>query len=83
MRNVWSVQDAKNRFSAVVDEAGRHGPQVITRRGAAAAVMLSAAEYRRLAKPKTTLVEFFRRSPLHAARLRIVRLKDPPREVRL
>lgn len=43
----WSVQDAKNRFSAVI-EAARREPQTVTRHGKAAAVVLSADEYERL-----------------------------------
>lgn len=43
----WSVQDAKNRFSAVV-EAARREPQTVTRHGKAAAVVLSVDEYERL-----------------------------------
>lgn len=43
----WSVQDAKNRFSAVI-EAARREPQTVTRHGKATAVVLSADEYERL-----------------------------------
>ena len=45
---VWSLQDAKNRFSAVVDAAARGEPQKVTRRGKWVSVVLSAAEYERL-----------------------------------
>jgi prevent-host-death family protein len=44
----WSLQDAKNRFSAVVEAARRGEPQLVTRRGAAAVVVLAAEEYARL-----------------------------------
>jgi antitoxin Phd len=43
----WSVQNAKNRFSAVV-EAARHQPQTVTKHGKPAVVILAAAEYARL-----------------------------------
>jgi antitoxin Phd len=43
----WSVQDAKNRFSAVV-EAARQQPQTVTKHGKPAVVILDAAEYARL-----------------------------------
>jgi len=33
MARVWQLQEAKNKFSEVVDEALKHGPQVITKRG--------------------------------------------------
>ena len=45
---VWTLQDAKNRFSAVVDAAARGEPQKVTRRGKWVSVVLSAAEYERL-----------------------------------
>ena len=46
-RRVWSVQDAKNRFSEVVD-AARRGPQTVTKHGKPAVVILDAAVYERL-----------------------------------
>lgn len=44
----WSLQDAKNRFSAVVDAAQRGEPQWVTRRGKRVCVVLSAEVYERL-----------------------------------
>jgi prevent-host-death family protein len=44
----WSLQDAKNRFSAVVEAAQRGEPQLVTKRGAPAVVVLAAEEYARL-----------------------------------
>jgi antitoxin Phd len=46
-RKSWSVQDAKDRFSAVV-EAARRAPQTITERGKPAVVIIAADEYERL-----------------------------------
>lgn len=43
----WSVQDAKNSFSAVV-EAARREPQTVTKHGKPAVVVVDAAEYERL-----------------------------------
>jgi antitoxin Phd len=43
----WSVQDAKNRFSEVV-EAARRQPQTVTKHGKPAVVVLAAEEYARL-----------------------------------
>ncbi|MCV2866387.1 type II toxin-antitoxin system prevent-host-death family antitoxin [Defluviimonas sp. WL0075] len=45
---MWSVQDAKNRFSAVVEAALAGVPQEVSRRGKLAVVVLSAEEYHRL-----------------------------------
>ena len=44
----WSLQDAKNRFSAVVDAAQRGEPQWVTRRGKRVGVVLSAEVFERL-----------------------------------
>ena len=41
----WALQDAKNRFSAVVDAALAGEPQQVTRRGKPAVVVLSVKEY--------------------------------------
>jgi antitoxin Phd len=43
----WSVQDAKNHFSEVV-EAARHRPQTVTKHGKPAVVVVGAEEYERL-----------------------------------
>lgn len=42
---MWTLQDAKNRFSAVVDAALAGQPQEVSRRGKPAVVVLSAADY--------------------------------------
>ena len=44
----WPLQDAKNRFSAVVEAALAGAPQRVTRRGLPAVVVLSVEEYERL-----------------------------------
>ena len=46
-RRSWSVQDAKNRFSEVV-EAARRAPQMVTKHGKPAVVVVDLAEYERL-----------------------------------
>ncbi len=50
----WPVQDAKARFSELLDTCLREGPQIVTRRGAEAAVLVPAKSWRRMqsaAKP--------------------------------
>ncbi len=44
----WQLQEAKNRFSAVVDAALAGAPQRVTRRGIPAVVVLAVEEYERL-----------------------------------
>ncbi len=60
----WQLQEAKNRFSEVVEEALKDGPQVITRRGVETAVVLSFTDYRKMLLGRKRLSEFFRESLL-------------------
>ena len=44
----WQVQDAKARFSELLDAAVEQGPQIVTRRGVETAVLVPIEEWRRL-----------------------------------
>ena len=44
----WPVQDAKERFSEFLDACLLEGPQMVTRRGTEAAVLVPVQEWRRL-----------------------------------
>ncbi len=77
----WQLQDAKNKFSEVVDNALKSGPQFVTRRGIETVVVLSVDEYKKLTRPGTGLVDFFRKSPLCGADLDLERDKGFAREV--
>ncbi|WP_298875367.1 type II toxin-antitoxin system Phd/YefM family antitoxin [uncultured Bradyrhizobium sp.] len=46
-RRNWSIQDAKNRFSEVV-EAARRAPQTVTKHGKPTVMVVDVAEYERL-----------------------------------
>lgn len=69
MGNQWTLQDAKNKFSAVVEAAQKGEPQHVTKRGIEAVVVLSAENYRRLMemeekqKPGMDFVEFLFSAP--------------------
>jgi len=65
----WQLQEAKARLSEVIKKAAKEGPQNITVHGQATAVVLSAAEYRKLKQPREGFVEFMRRSPLRGVEL--------------
>jgi antitoxin Phd len=73
MARTWQLQEAKNKFSEVVEEALKHGPQVITKWGVETAIVLSYAEYRKLALNQKKLSDFFRESPLAEADLDLTR----------
>ncbi len=44
----WPVQDAKAKFSEFLDACLAEGPQMVTKRGAEAAVLVPVHEWRRL-----------------------------------
>ena len=44
----WPVQDAKARFSELLEASLKDGPQIVTRRGVEAAVLVPFEEWRRL-----------------------------------
>ncbi|MBX2996909.1 MAG: type II toxin-antitoxin system Phd/YefM family antitoxin [Caldilineaceae bacterium] len=73
MVRIWQLQEAKNKFSEVVEEALTQGPQVITKRGVEAVIVLSYAEYRKLMLTQQKLSDFFRHSPLAEANLNLQR----------
>ncbi len=64
MKQIWQLQEAKNKLSEVVEEAVHHGPQIITRRGIEVAVVVSYNDYNKLNKSRKKLSQFFRESPL-------------------
>ena len=45
---LWPVQDAKARFSQLLEDCLTVGPQIVTKRGAEAAVLVPISEWRRL-----------------------------------
>ena len=77
----WQLQDAKNRFSEIVNKALRDGPQVVTRRGKKTVVIMSIEQYQSLVRPKINIVDFFQESPLRGEDLDLMRRKDSAREV--
>lgn len=44
----WQIQDAKARFSEFLEASLKEGPQLVTRRGVDAAVLVPVAEWQRL-----------------------------------
>ena len=84
MKNdVWQLQEAKNRLSELVNKALTEGPQIVTRHGEELVVIISKDEYNRLRKSQTSLLEFFRQSPLVGVELDLERDKSMPRDIDL
>ena len=48
MSRKWPVQDAKARFSELLDTALSEGPQIVTKRGVETAVLIPIEQWRRL-----------------------------------
>ena len=82
----WQVQTAKARFSEVFRRARTEGPQLITRQGKEAVVVISDEQYGefvgRSHQPQS-LVQFFRESPLVGLDLELEREKDEGRDIEL
>ncbi len=78
----WSVQDAKNRFSEVV-EAARRKPQTVTKHGKPAVVIVAADEYERLHKLEQLKAPSFAELLLAMPRgdVEFERIKALPRDV--
>jgi antitoxin Phd len=84
--HTWQLQTAKARFSEVFQLARSQGPQVITRQGKDAVVMLPIEQFDRLvvrARQPESLVKFFRESPLVGLELDLERDKDTGRDIEL
>lgn len=71
----WNLQNAKAKFSELVDRAQSGEPQLILRRGVPAAAVISIDEYERL-KPRTSLVSFLLHSPLAGSGLEIPHINE-------
>ena len=76
----WEFQTAKATFGDIFRRARSEGPQYVTEAGKESVVVLSLEQYEELTlerdQPKTTLIEFFRNSPLVSADLDLERDPD-------
>ncbi len=84
--SAWQLQDAKARFSELFRLARSRGPQWVTRHGKESVVIIPGEQFRALtsgARQPRSLVQFFARSPLAHAGLRLDRRKEYGRAVDL
>lgn len=77
----WQLQEAKNKFSEVVRMAAEEGPQTITKHGKASVIILSVEDYQKMERPDTSLIEFFKNSPLASVELDFSRDKSKSRNI--
>jgi antitoxin Phd len=83
---VFQLQTAKARFSELFRRARTEGPQIITRQGTDAVVMISHERYDQLTNRPSrskSLVQFFRDSPLVGVDLDLERDKDQGRDLEI
>ncbi|MGD0610835.1 MAG: type II toxin-antitoxin system Phd/YefM family antitoxin [Anaerolineales bacterium] len=83
MKNTWQLQEAKSKFSKVVDRALAQGVQIVTRRGKKAVVVMPFDEYERLTHRTGSLAQFLMASPLSGSDLTIERDKSLPRIIEI
>jgi len=83
--NTWGVAEAKNRFSELIEQARRVGPQAITRHGKTAVVVVDAITWQQATTrpPSGSFVDFLLSSPLAGSGLEIDRLPAGLRTVDL
>jgi antitoxin Phd len=79
----WQLQDAKSRFSRLIDDTVEKGPQVVTRRGIDTAVVVSIEEWRKLKDEKRStwkdvLLGEGPRFELPSAKRRTTKSRKPP-----
>ncbi len=79
----WTVAEAKARFSEMVERARDGGPQVITRNGHPAVVVVSAEEWEQKTKRIGSLIDFFATSPLRGSGVEIKTSRSVFRDVDL
>ena len=81
--NHWQLQDAKNKFSRLVEQAQHKCPQIVKNNGKEAVVIISIDEYNKLVTPKNNIVKFFQKSPLAKCDIDLKRNIDTPRDIEL
>lgn len=81
MKTTWKLQDAKARFSKIVEDALKIGPQFVTRRGQKAVVVMSTEEYENLISNKPSFKEFLLNCPKMDNDFEFERQKDYPRSL--
>ena len=83
MGHIWQLQEAKNKFSKLVEKAQHEGPQFVTKHGKESVVVLSVEEYKKIIKPKSNLFQFIQTSPLSKNMVSIKRDKSSGRDIEL
>jgi len=83
MDNIWQLQEAKSKFSELVERTKAQGVQIVTRYGKKTVVVLPFEEYERLTRREESLTQFLMDSPLSGSELTIERDKSEPRGIEI
>jgi len=83
MNNNWQLQNAKSKFSELVERTLHEGAQIVTRRGKKVVVVVPFDEYEEMTRPKKSLAQFLLDSPLAGSELSIDRDKSMPRKINI
>jgi prevent-host-death family protein len=83
MEKIWKLQEAKNQFSKVVNDALEKGPQYIARRGTKTVVVLSVDEYEKMTSDHPDFKTFLLNCPKMGEDFIVERKKDYPRSIDL
>ena len=67
----WPVQDAKARFSEMLETCLKDGPQIVTKRGAEAAVLVPVGDWRRMKQSARPTLKELLLSPSIGSELQI------------
>ncbi len=59
----WQLQEAKAKFSEMLDSLPSEGPHVVTRRGQREAMLVSIDEWERMSKRRPTPLEVLMSGP--------------------
>ena len=83
--DTWTVAQAKAKLSEVIDKARHRGPQLVTRNGKGAVVVVDAVQWERMQKREKqgNFADFLLASPLRGSGLEATRLKGGVRKVNL
>ena len=82
----WQLQTAKARFSEVFRLARTVGPQLITRQGKEAVIVISVEQFEQFVartREPASLIQFFADSPLAGLELNLDRSQDTGRQIDL
>ena len=70
---VWTVTEARAKFSEIIEKGQSKGPQAVTKNGRIIVVIVSVEEWECKSKRVGSVAEFFAHSPLRNAPLKITR----------